>query len=65
MNQVHAACDSLFTEVDHLDRIVGEDLSPDSVELALVVAKRARRSATLVVRTLATARDKPATAQEA
>lgn len=58
MDQLHAACDKLFTEVDHLDRILDVDeLSQERVELALSVAKRVRRDSNLVVRALARLRD--------
>jgi hypothetical protein len=59
MEELHRVADKLFTEVDHLERILeGEDL-PDSerTELALSVAKRVRRDSTLLVRHLASLRD--------
>jgi len=65
MDQVHAACDNLFTEVDHLDRIIEDDLDATGIGLALSVAKRVRKQSTLVVQALANERDKTATAQEA
>ena len=58
MDQLYAACDKLFTEVDHLDRLMdSEDLTIDRVNLALSVAKRVRRDSTLLVRLLASLRD--------
>jgi hypothetical protein len=58
MDQLHATCDKLFTEVDHLDRIMeSDDMAPDRINLALSVAKRVRRDSTLLVRLLASLRD--------
>jgi hypothetical protein len=65
MDKVHAACDNLFTEVDHLDRIVDEDMDAVGIGLALSVAKRVQRTSRLVVQALAQERDNTATAQEA
>ena len=59
MDQLHATCDKLFTEVDHLDRVLGDadDLSEAQIILALSVAKRVRRDSTILVRLLASLRD--------
>jgi hypothetical protein len=59
VNELHAAADKLFTEVDHLDRILAgqDDPSEEQVSLALGVAKRVRRDCTILVRLLAAARD--------
>lgn len=62
MDEVHRAADNLFTEVDHLERVLGrwddpDDLSPEAVMLALSVAKRVRDDSTLLVRALARLRD--------
>lgn len=63
MEELHAACDKLFTEMDHFERIIdSDDWDRDRVELALSVAKRVRRDSTLVVRLLASLRDNRATA---
>lgn len=60
MNQLHALCDKLLTEADHLERVMGDDeddLTLGRIELALSVAKRVRRDSTLLVRQLASHRD--------
>lgn len=58
MDELHRSADKLFTEVDHLDRILeGDELDQDRIELALSVAKRVRRDSTLLVRLLAALRD--------
>lgn len=58
MEELHAACDKLFTEMDHLERIINsDDWTRDRIELALSVAKRVRRDSTLAVRLLASLRD--------
>lgn len=59
MDELHRAADKLFTEVDHLDRLLdGYDLPEgDGLLLALTVAKHVRRESTLVVRRLAELRD--------
>lgn len=59
MDQLHRATDKLFTEIDHLDDVLGdaERLSEEQIVLALSVAKRVRRESTLVVRLLASLRD--------
>lgn len=61
MSELHDAVDKLFTEVDHLDRLLPDDAAPDEqiTPLALAVAKRVRNAATLVVRQLAAHRDNP------
>lgn len=59
MDQLHGAADKLFTEIDHLDRIL-EDFDPDDedqVRLALSMAKHVRQHSTLLVRALAALRD--------
>ncbi len=57
--QLHDTFDRLFTEVDHLDRVTDTDDEWDSdrIELALSVAKKVRRDATLAVRQIAELRD--------
>lgn len=60
MDELHEAddaIDKLLTEADHLERIAANDLTPEGIDLALSVAKRVRRDATLVVRVLARLRD--------
>lgn len=62
MDEVHRAADNLFTEVDHLERILGrwddpDDLTYEAIRLALSVAKRVRDDSTLLVRALARLRD--------
>jgi hypothetical protein len=58
MDQLHDSLDKLFTEVDYLDRVTDTDeLDPSRIQLALSVAKRARREAGNVVRALAARRD--------
>lgn len=65
MDELHDALDKLFTEVDHLERVVGDDeVTADEVRLALVVAKRVRRTSNIAVRVLAQLRDEMATAPE-
>jgi hypothetical protein len=51
MDDYTATADKLFTEVDHLERVL------DDVDLALSVAKRVRRDSTLLVRAIARHRD--------
>lgn len=54
MEDLHAACDKLFTEIDHLERLVNRDeLDEQRIKLALSVAKRIRRDSTKVIRALA------------
>jgi len=64
MEELHRAADKLFTEVDHLDRILAGDELPEDDELllALAVAKSVRRDSTILVRLLASLRDQTATA---
>lgn len=58
MEDLHAACDKLFTEMDHFERIIdSDDWSRDRIELALSVAKRVRRHSTSAVQLLAQLRD--------
>jgi hypothetical protein len=58
MEELHAACDKLFTEIDHFERIIdSDDWDRDRVELALMSVKRVRRHSTLVTRLLASLRD--------
>jgi hypothetical protein len=58
MDQLHDSLDKLYTEVDYLDRVTDEDeLDGDRIRLALSVAKRVRREAGNVVRSLAARRD--------
>jgi hypothetical protein len=58
MHQLHALSDKLFTEMDHLERLLNRDeLDEDEISLALSVAKRVRRDSTLLVRHLASLRD--------
>jgi hypothetical protein len=58
MDQLHATCDKLFTEVDRLERVLDtDDLSEDRIRIALGVAKRVRRESTELVRELARRRD--------
>lgn len=57
MDQLHDTLDKLFTDVDHLDRLIDDDVDPENVNLALSVAKRVRRGSTLLVRHLASHRD--------
>lgn len=58
MEELHAACDKLFTEIDHFERIIdSDDWDRDRVELALAVAKRVRRASNVTVRLLASLRD--------
>lgn len=58
MDQLHDSLDKLFTEVDYLDRVTDADELPaDRIQIALSVAKRVRREATNVVRSLAARRD--------
>lgn len=58
LHEADEAIDKLLTEVDHFDRVVGdEQLSLTQVELALSVAKRVRRASQTVVQALARARD--------
>ena len=68
MDQLHEqadeAIDKLLTEIDHFERVVGqESINRDRVDLALAQAKRVRRDSNMVVRALARLRDH-ATAQE-
>jgi hypothetical protein len=57
-DQLHAACDKLFTETDYLDQILDADeVVEGKIDLALSVAKRVRRESTIVVRELARIRD--------
>lgn len=58
MDQLHRSADKLFTDIDHLDRLLDpEELDAERVDLALSVAKRVRRESTLLVRLLASLRD--------
>lgn len=58
MDALHRDADKLFTQVDHLDRVLDADeLTPARIELALAVAKRVRRESTSLVRLLAQLRD--------
>jgi hypothetical protein len=50
-----AAADRFFEEVDHLDDILADSVL--HIELALSVAKRARRASTILVQALANERD--------
>lgn len=57
-DSLHRSADKLFTEVDHLDRLIGDDpLTEDEVNIALSTAKRVRRESTLLVQLLAQLRD--------
>lgn len=59
MEELHAACDKLFTEMDHFERLVDRDeFDEQTLALALAVAKRVRSAATLSIRALAQERDK-------
>lgn len=51
MDDYTAEADKLFVEVDHLERVL------DEPELALSVAKKVRRTSTLLVRAIARTRD--------
>ncbi len=63
MEELHAACDKLFTEVDHLERIIDtDDWDESRIALALSISKKVRNSSTLVVRQFASLRDNQATA---
>lgn len=64
MENVYRAADNLFTAVDHLDRVIGDELTSQGIPLALSLAKRVRRESTLLIGQLAQERDN-ATAQEA
>jgi hypothetical protein len=58
--ELHDASDKLFTEIDHLDRVLPDDLddlTEDTTNLALSIAKRVRTTSTLLVRALAERRD--------
>jgi hypothetical protein len=58
--ELHAQCDKLLTELDHLERLFDCDpdqFDHDRTELALLVTKRVRRESTLLVRQLAAHRD--------
>lgn len=58
MDQLHDTLDKLFTEVDHLERVMDcDELDDRAAKLALSVAKRVRRDSTLLVRQLAALRD--------
>lgn len=58
MDELYEFLDKLLTEVDHLDRIMaGDELDPAQVDLALSVAKRVRRSSTILLKGLANRRD--------
>lgn len=58
MDALYRDADKLFTEIDHLDRVLDcDDLALERVELALSIAKRVRRNSTLVLRQLAEIRD--------
>ncbi len=65
MDQVHAACDNLFTEIDHLEKVVCDGVTDESLELTLSIAKRVRRASTVFIGALASRRDQTATAPEA
>lgn len=55
MDDYTAAADKLFTEVDHLERLL--DTDNPNIALSLSVAKRVRRAATITVQRLAEQRD--------
>jgi hypothetical protein len=57
MDELHRSADKFFTEVDHLDRILEDDPTEDSIDLALSQAKRVRRQSAQLVRVLAELRD--------
>lgn len=64
MMELHEVLNKLFTEVDHLDRILpDEEPTHGESVLALASAKKVRSLSTLLVRALAERRDS-ATAQE-
>lgn len=65
MDELHEAFDKLFTETDHLDRILGDGVEPETLLLLLSVAKNVRRHSTLVVRLLAAERDNQLQPEEA
>lgn len=52
-----AAADKLINDIDHLERVIDGDPTEARIELALAIAKRARRDATLLVQALARHRD--------
>jgi hypothetical protein len=60
MKQLHRSADKLSTDTTHLSHLIdplGDDPSPEQIELALSVAKRVRRESTILVRLLASLRD--------
>lgn len=58
MEQVHDVVDKLFTEMDHIDRLLdSDDMDEDRVALLLASAKRVRRDGNILVRQLAVIRD--------
>lgn len=67
MEDLHRIADKVFDEVDRLDQILVDLPEHGTVhlELAVSIAKTARRQLTLLIKALATERDNHATAQEA
>jgi hypothetical protein len=59
MDELHDSIDKLFTELDHLARVVEreEAFDPENVDLALALAKRVRSRSTILIRSLAKVRD--------
>jgi hypothetical protein len=57
MEEVHRAADSLFTSVDRLDRVIGDEMTQEAVPLALSLAKRVRRESAALVQSLAAQRE--------
>jgi hypothetical protein len=57
MDELHRFADKFFTEVDHLDTLLADDPTEDTIDLALSQAKRVRRQSVQLVRVLAELRD--------
>ena len=65
MDSHRSEADRMQTDVQHLRKLLSGDLEGDRLELALSVATRVRRTATILTRRLAKERDATDTAKEA
>lgn len=57
MHELHELIDKLRQDALHLSLLEQQAISPESILIALSIAKRARRTSTLLTRQLAAIRD--------